>query len=257
MSEGDAQARSTRDDAARQRFSWLVAHALNGVTHSILGALSLLRDAPEGEQLTPRQRRLVDAASVGAEQLAQLNADILFLTHAEGRTIELNKERVLLTTLLRTAIAQAQTPLAPSAPRDIQSRISPALPPLLCDVTLMRRALAAIIENALRFSPANAPVRIEARKRRDRIVIRVVGGGAGIAPADAERIFEPLSVGARPRASVGVGLGVGLGLAVARVCAEAHGGSLRLVPAAKSSDAPGATFAMELPLTSAPDSASD
>lgn len=257
MSDNGGQDRSARDGAARQRFSWLVGHALNGVTHSIVGALSLLGDEPEGEQLTPRQRRLVDAASVSAARLAQLNADIQLLTHAEAQTLELRQERILLTTLLRTAIAQAQTPLAPPAPRDIQSRVSPALPPLVCDVTLMRRALAAIIENALRFSPAEAPVHVEARKRRDRIIIRVISGGAGVAQDDAERIFEPLAVGANPLSAVGVGLGVGLGLAVARVCAEAHGGRLTLEPTTPPSETSGATFALELPLAPTPAATSD
>lgn len=248
---------SARDVAARQRFSWLVAHALNGVTHSIVGALSLLSDAPEGEQLTPRQRRLVDAASVSAARLEQLNADILLLTHAEARTLELRQERIVLTTLLRTAIEQAQTPLPPQAPRDIQRRASAALPPLFCDPALARRALAAIIENALRFSPTDSPVRLEARKRRDRITIRVSSVGPSIAPADAERIFEPLYVGARSAAAIGVGLGVGLGLAVARVCAEAHGGSLTLQQTEQHTGESCVTFALELPLAPTGDDSSD
>ncbi len=228
---------------ARQTFSWLIAHALGGVTHSIVNPLSQLETEEPGESLSLRQRALLTLASGGATRLMQLNDDILLLTHAAAQTVEVSLESVPLTTLLREAIEQAQTPDAPDPPRDIRSHATPALPLALCDPALARRALAALIENALRFSPHDTPVTVEARKLRDRAVIRVHDDGPGVAPEAAPRLFAALTVGARPRNHVGVGLGIGLGLAVARICAEAQGGGVRLEPPAGA----GTTFILELP----------
>ena len=61
--------------------------------------------------------------------------------------------------------------------------------------------------------------------------------GPGIAPADAERIFEPFVT---TRAE-----GVGLGLSLVREIAEAHGGSARCVPPTEGK--PGAVFVIEIP----------
>lgn len=243
-----ADGADAREDAARQTFTWLVSHALGGATHSISNALELLAMADGAETLTPRQRALVENASHATARLMQLSDDIQTLTHRAGASLQTRREPFPLTTLLREAVAQAQTPLAPTTPRAFQSHASPAL--ALGDPTLARRALAALIENALRFSDRETTVVVEARKRHDRAIIRVQDAGVGIAPAEAQRIFEPLHVGARPLHQIGVGLGVGLGLSVARACAEAQGGRVWLEPPT-AGGAAGAIFVLELPLAPA------
>lgn len=240
---------AAHDERARERFSWLVSHAMRGATQSVVGALKLLADESSGEPLTPRQRTLIEAANAGASRLAQLSQDIQLLTHAEAQTLQVQPQTIPLTTVVREAIQRAQEPSAPDdfdPPREIRKRLSPAMPPLTCDPPLTVRALAAIIENALRFSPHDTPIIIESRKRRDWAIISVRDDGAGVTPADAERIFQPFITTRRASNQVGPGLGVGLGLTVARVCVEAQGGRLSL----SAYDEPGATFTLELPLHS-------
>lgn len=238
-------ARAPRDDAARKNFSWLVSHTLGGATHSIIGALMLLDDTQPGETLSARQRDLVTMANGSAIRLRQLSEDIELLTHLEAGTVQAQREDVPVTTLLREAIEQAQKPSAPNPPREIPSTVTRGLPLLVCDRTLMRRALAAIIENALRFSASDTPITIAARKQGTRVRFHIQNEGPGVAPENVERIFEPLYVGARPRSHAGVGLGLGLGLAVARACAETHGGHVWL----ESPDVDGVTFLLEIPFT--------
>jgi signal transduction histidine kinase len=239
-----------RNAAARETFSHLVAHALNGAIYSVVTGLALLGNEAAVGTLNPAQRNLLRNASDGAAQLRQLTDDILLLTAAAAQSLAPQRQPLALTTLVREATAKAQTPYAPTTARTISARITPALPLLLCDPTLLQRALAAIIENALRFSPAEAPVEVAAHKQRERIIISVRDHGAGVAPDQIARIFEPLYSGQAPREPVGVGLGVGLGLAVARVAIEAHGGRVSL----RQSDATGTLFSLELPF--APDGAS-
>ena len=85
------------------------------------------------------------------------------------------------------------------------------------------RALINLLENAIKYSPPGAPVGLRARRVGDEVLFIVDDAGAGVAPDDRERIFEPFY---RGRAVADGIRGTGLGLAIARQLAEAQGGSL-------------------------------
>jgi signal transduction histidine kinase len=246
-------ASAARETAAREMFAWVASHALRGVTHSIAGSLALLGIQEPGETLSPRQRSLVQSGSAATARLLQLSDDLQTLTHAAGQTLQPRREPLALTTLLREAIAQASATASRQPPREITPRVLPGAALALGDPALAHRALAALIENALRFSPLQTPVTVEARKRGQHAIIRVHDTGTALISADVERLFAPLTVGAAPRSHFGVGLGLGLGLAVARACAEAQQGRVWLERATDK----GATFALELPLATATDMGAD
>jgi signal transduction histidine kinase len=246
-------ASGAREAAAREAFAVVASHALRGVTHSIAGSLALLSMQEPGETFSPRQRSLVQGASAATGRLLQLSDDLQTLTHAAGQTLQPRREPLALTTLLREAIAQASATASSQPPREITPRVLPGAALALGDPALARRALAALIENALRFSPQQTPVTVEARKRGQHAIIRVHDTGADLISTDVERLFAPLVSGADPKSHFGVGLGLGLGLAVARACAEAQQGRVWLERATDK----GATFALELPLATAADMGAD
>lgn len=228
---------------SRRLFSSVASHALRGVAQNIVPTLSLLETPVAGETISARQRALIAAANDGASQLTQLIEDLETLMKRADGALTDPPHLLPLRPLIAEAIERAQTPYAPAAPRAIRTSIASELRAAYGSRFLASRALAALVENALRFSPAGAPIRVEARRRGERVAICVRDGGPGVAADALERLFEPLYIGAAPLEHVGVGLGVGLGLAVARVCAEAQGGALWL-DRAKS----GASFIFELPL---------
>lgn len=235
------------ETAAREAFAVLAAHAIRGVTQSISGSLELLAKPEPGETLSPRQRDLVQSGSAATARLIQVSDDLQTLTHAAGHTLQARRQLLTLTTLLREAIAQASATASRKAPREITSRVFSGASLALGDPELARRALVALIENALRFSPPETPVTVEARKHGQHAIIRVQDRGTRLIAADVEPLFAPLISGADPRSHEGVGLGLGLGLAVARACAEAQQGRVWLERATGE----GATFAFELPLATA------
>ena len=244
MSEISSSNTPPHDDQARMAFSWLVAHALNGLAHQLTGTLASLRYTAIDHPVTDEQREYIDQASASSAQLLQLVEDIELLTHAAAGDLDIQPERTLLTTLLRESIAQAQAPELSQSTRLIEKHLSRKFATVWCDEPLTRRALAAIIENALRYSPDDTPVSISANKHGGWAVIRIHDQGAGVAPAIAERIFEPLWSGGRRQNNAGAGLGLGLGLAVAHACITAQGGRLKLELASGQ----GTTFTIELPL---------
>lgn len=129
----------------------------------------------------------------------------------------------------------------------VKARIEPGLPLLWCDAALMSQLLDNLVDNALKYSPAQAPVELVARRLGGEVMLAVRDRGPGIAPAWRSRVFEAFQRGdlaalaQRPP-------GAGVGLAVCRAIAEAHGGRLTLRPRGHG----GCSFECRLTLRDAP-----
>ncbi|MFM2121083.1 MAG: hypothetical protein RL722_2551, partial [Pseudomonadota bacterium] len=152
----------------------------------------------------------------------------------------------------------------------VRARLEPELPLLWCDALLLTQLLDNLVDNALAYSPPDAPVELLVSHQRprpvvtgaaaasgavasDSVVIAVRDRGPGIAPAWRAHIFEVFQRGAagmagrpapRPRAA-----GTGVGLAVCRAIARAHGGELRL----RARGHGGSAFECVLPVRTQPE----
>jgi PAS domain S-box-containing protein len=114
------------------------------------------------------------------------------------------------------------------------------------DPTRLRQVLWNLLENALRHTPQGGTVTLRCEDAPDRHVRIVVSDtGAGIAPADLERIFAPFDQGGGPRRPGGLGLG----LSISRGLVEAHGGK---ISGHSGGPGTGARFEIELPTTDRP-----
>jgi signal transduction histidine kinase len=101
------------------------------------------------------------------------------------------------------------------------------------------RVLQNLLQNAIRHTPADGTVRIEAHRRDDTVEVVVSDTGEGV-PAEAlDRVFDPFWRGDPSRS----GSGSGLGLALAKRIVEALGGNIRV----ESAPAAGSRFAVVLP----------
>jgi signal transduction histidine kinase len=108
----------------------------------------------------------------------------------------------------------------------------------LCSPRLTR-VVQNLLQNAIRHTPADGTVRVEARLEADRLEVVVADDGEGIPASQIARVFEPFWRGDAARATPGAGLG----LALARRITQALGGDI-------SVDSPphgGARFAIVLP----------
>src|SRR6185312_5919281 len=133
--------------------------------------------------------------------------------------------------------------------RDVVIRIPDEVPDVVADPALLERAIANLVANALRFSPADAPPTVTASALGDRVELRVVDTGPGVPREDWDRIFLPFQrLGDRDNTT-----GVGLGLALSRGLVEAMSGTL--VPAATPGG--GLTMTISLPAAPARDPAPD
>jgi K+-sensing histidine kinase KdpD len=113
------------------------------------------------------------------------------------------------------------------------------LPFVRADAAQLERAIANLLENAIRFSGGEQSL-VRGRALNDRVVVRVVDRGLGIPPGDLDHVFEPFyqRPGDPPHE------GSGLGLAIVRGLVEVNGGHVW----AESVPGQGTTFVIELPL---------
>jgi two-component system OmpR family sensor kinase len=109
------------------------------------------------------------------------------------------------------------------------------------DAALLRRLLANLLDNAVKYSEAPSQVTLALRADGGAAVLEVRDRGIGFDPADLPRLFTPFFRTDRSRAR-GTG-GTGLGLALAKRIAEAHGGAI----AAESAPGAGTVFRVRLP----------
>ena len=112
--------------------------------------------------------------------------------------------------------------------------------PVAGDRSLVLRAVANVLGNAIKFSPAGAAVRCALAAEAGEWVVTIADQGPGVAPELQARIFEPFRHanhdGANPQ-------GVGLGLAFVRTVLERHGGQVRV----RNQESAGACFELRLP----------
>ena len=139
-------------------------------------------------------------------------------------------------------VAAALEALGPQ-PKPVLADIPSGLPEVMADPAIAERVIVNLAGNALRYSPAAAPpLLLTARTAGNRVELRMVDHGPGIAAADRERVFQPFC----RLGTLGDSTGVGLGLAVARSLAETMGGTV------EPEDTPGGGLTMVLTLPAAP-----
>jgi signal transduction histidine kinase len=105
----------------------------------------------------------------------------------------------------------------------------------------VRQVLGNLVSNAIKFTPAGGRIAVEAAASGDDVVLSVTDTGIGVAPEEAERLFERFF---RARSATDRAIpGTGLGLAISKAIVDAHGGRIGV----ESEEGKGTTFAVDLP----------
>ncbi|KUN88147.1 sensor histidine kinase [Streptomyces griseoruber] len=212
-----------------------VSHDLRTPLAGIKAAVTSLR-SDDVDWSPEDQSDLLEAIEDGADRLDLLVGNLLDMSRLQTGTV---------TPILRETDLDEVVPMAlGGVPEDsVELEIPETLPMVHVDRGLLERAVANIVENAVKYSPPGEKVLVSASALAERVEVRVVDRGPGV-PDDAKnRIFEPFQrYGDSPR-----GAGVGLGLAVARGFTEAVGGTLH------AEDTPGGGLTMVLALRTAPE----
>jgi two-component system sensor histidine kinase KdpD len=237
------EASSARVERARSdiRSSLLaaVSHDLRSPLAGIKACVGTLR-APDLELPEADRAELLAGIESSADRLQGLIDNLLDMSRLDAGALVLRTEPVALDEVVPRALAGV-----PPDRVDVDVRVT--LPMVVGDAGLIERIIANLIENALRYTPPDQPVRITAGTIKDKVVLRVVDKGPGVPSHSLESIFSAF----QRLGDVPAGQGVGLGLAVSRGFAEANGGTL------EAEETPGGGLTMVLTLQRAEDPAAD
>lgn len=231
-----AYAELEEEQRLRSEFLTTVAHELRTPLTTVTGYLHFLRSGALGPE---QQAGVLETVSRNVETVVHLVNNILFLQELEMITPEF--QAAALGDVVLRAVHRMRERAAEGGVR-LQVDIDPALPPLRLDPAGMERALVALIENAIKFTPDGGDVRIEAFAGEREVGVRVRDPGVGIPPDELERIFEPFTRVERSQDRLFGGLG--LGLPIARQVVQHHGGRIDV----ESRVGEGSTFTVILPL---------
>ncbi|MFE1384170.1 ATP-binding protein [Streptomyces sp. NPDC058740] len=210
-----------------------VSHDLRTPLAGIKASVSSLR-SDDVEWSEEDRAVLLEGIEDGADRLDHLVGNLLDMSRLQTGTV---------TPLIRPTDLDEVVPMALGGVPDgsVELDIPETLPMVAVDRGLLERAVANIVENAVKYSSDGVPVAVGASVLGERLELRVTDRGPGVPDEAKDGIFEPFQrFGDAPR-----GAGVGLGLAVARGFVEAMGGTIT------AEDTPGGGLTMVLTLRTA------
>jgi len=206
------------EELARREFLSNIAHELRTPLMSASGYLHLLKKgALSGDQLN----NTIDTVDRNVQQIITLVNDILFLQEMDLVLAEFNP--VDMGDIGRAVVDRYKS-------RAMDKRISLTLrgdhnlPPISGDARSLERALAALVDNAIKFSPYGSDVEVRFKSDRDRLSVEVQDHGIGIPPENRAHIFDRFYH--LDRHDNDLFGGIGLGLSIARQVIEQHNGTL-------------------------------
>ncbi len=229
----------------QQRFVADASHELKTPLAIILANSAILAEHPQAT--VAEQERWIAGISDEARRMQTLTEDLLTLASADadsgiGEAAASNFEQVDFSQLVARAALQFEA-LAFERQIVMEEEVASGLH-VNGDAAALDRLVKTLLENACKYAgtPGRIDVGLAAAGRL--AVLTVRNSGNPISEEDLPHIFERFYRSDKSRAREGASASFGLGLAIAKACAEQHGGSI-----AAASSADGTTFTVKLPLS--------
>ena len=214
------------------------SHELKTPLTALSGYLELLEDE-EDERV--RAEFLTDMR-VQTERLQNLARTLLDLSRLDANAVTFRTEEVDLEDLLYGVRRDFGY-----TGRELNIGTDPDVPPVLTDPNQLHRAIAILVDNALKYSNDGSPVELRLSRQDGRVAISVTDQGCGIPEREIPHIFDRFY---RAQGSSRAD-GTGLGLALAHEITDHLGGDIEVL----SNPNTGSIFTLLLPLTTNPPTA--
>jgi len=229
---------------AEQEHERLRTALLDSVTHELRTPLTSIKASIttllSGAALDEGGRRdLLAVIDEETDRLNRLVGEASEMAQLDSGNFKLDLHPHSIEDALKPALQDAKASLENHT---VQLDLAPGLPDVPMDVARIREVLMHLLENAGKYSPAGAPVKVTCEIQHERLVTSVADRGPGIDSFEQNLIFEKFYRGQHQRYTAP---GTGMGLAIAKVITEAHGGTMGVV----SQLGTGSVFSFSLPLT--------
>jgi two-component system sensor histidine kinase KdpD len=233
--EAKAQALLEADQLKTALLS-MVSHDFRSPLTSIKASIQTLKSAGNALALD-EQENLLQAVDMEVDRLNRMVSNILDLSRLEAGAWRPKREQVPASELIGSMLDSFNDR------ENNRIRVGNDLGEnmVLLDSVQISQVLHNLLENALKYSPADQAVELHCRQVDQMLELEVADRGGGIAPEDQQIIFEPFSRGRSLNESNIPG--VGIGLAICRGLVTAHGGTIK----AEARDGGGTIFRVTLP----------
>lgn len=196
-----------------------ISHDLRTPLVSITGALSTLLEkglAMDQELYTA----LVENAYQEANHMNRLVSNLLNMTRLEAGAVKVARQAEDVQDVIGSTLEQMNERLGS---RLVQVHVAANVPMISIDFVLIVQVLTNILDNAIKYSPAETPIEIDARVSGEYVEISIADRGVGIPAEDLGRVFDKFYRVRRPENVKGIGLG----LPICKGIIEAHGGAIQ------------------------------
>ncbi|MBN2385935.1 MAG: cyclic nucleotide-binding domain-containing protein [Anaerolineales bacterium] len=223
-------------DLARREFLTNVAHKLRTPLTVANGYLDLIsKGTVPAEQLTPAISKVAE----NVHQIMALVNDILFVQEMD---LILSRFKAVDITATARSVVTTYEEIARENNVTLRLEAETDLPPVAGDVRHLERALNALVDNAIKFSPDGGEVTLRLQRDDEQVRLAIQDRGIGIAPDKISKIFDRFYH--LDRSGSQLFEGIGLGLAIAKQVIAQHRGRLEV----DSQPNQGSTFTLWLHL---------
>ena len=226
----------------KNQFLSYVSHELRSPLTALYQFITILLDGLAGE-VSPEQRQYLEISLNKIKELQNLVGDLRDASRSQTGKLSLELKQVSLPKLIDETIKSYQM-RASEKGISLDSKIQDNLPTVYVDPERVVQIVSNLIDNAIKFTPENGTITVEAKTIRedpDFVRVSVADTGCGIAPEEHEKIFEyQYQV---KGISKGTSAGLGLGLYICKELTLRHGGRIWV----ESRAGQGSTFFFTLP----------
>lgn len=242
---GDAARAEAAAESERLRSALLssISHDLRTPLATILGAVTSLSSLG-GKMPKESRNELLSAIEEETRRMSRFVTNLLDMTRLEAPNLEITRDWVDLTDIIRAAAGRARTAWPD---RQLDLVLPAGLPLVHGDSGLLEQVVFNLLDNANKYSEAESRTKVSVEQQGVELVLEVSDEGQGIPPGDLERVFDKFY---RVKQGDGRSAGVGLGLAICRGIVTALGGTI--AAASPIDGSRGTRITIRLPLPPAP-----
>ena len=226
--------------ALRSQFLSLASHELKTPLTTVLGYIELFqRRASKENTLNERDQRTLQIIADQMQRLNKMIMSLLDISRIEAGQLSVEQVPLDVYALVKRVVDDVQAILIE---RHINVHCS--IQPLMIqgDELRLEQVFQNLLQNAAKYSPQNAPIKVEIRQTGSQVRIAVQDSGIGVPNAALPQLFERFY--RAKNVDPGKISGLGIGLYVVKEIVELHGGTVTV----ESSEGEGSTFTVVLPL---------
>jgi PAS domain S-box-containing protein len=209
-------------DRHKNEFLAMLAHELRNPLAPLRNALHVMKMPSVDPPTVLRAREMMERQ---VSHLVRLVDDLLDISRIIRGKVDMHREMVDLTTVVRRAIETAQ-PIIDAHGHELVVSLPSEVVTLHADVIRLAQVISNLLVNAAKYTEQSGRIRLSGECQAEQAIIRVRDNGIGIAPELLPRIFDLFVQADRSLARSQGGLGIGLTLVKRLV--EAHGGTVEV-----------------------------